>query len=68
MEDDRVVSVEQARRFQSEYDLKYSTESSAKSGENVYRLFSDAAKFLYIKFGMEDDLSDARSSNSFAAG
>jgi len=46
--------------------LKYSIEASSKSGDNVYRLFSDAAKFLFLKFGMEDDLS-AAGSNSFAA-
>lgn len=67
MENDRAVSVEKARQFQKENDLKYVTEASAKSGDNVFRLFSDAAKFLYLRFGVDED-DEARSSNSFAAG
>lgn len=43
------------------------TEASAKSGDNVFRLFSDAAKFLYLRFGVDED-DGAGSSSSFAAG
>lgn len=67
MENDRAVSVERARQFQKEHDLKYVTEASAKSGDNVFRLFSDAAKFLYLRFGVDED-DGAGSSSSFAAG
>lgn len=43
-------------------------EASAKSGDNVLKLFSDAAKFLYTRFGQDDDLTDNASDNSWAAG
>ena len=68
MESQRQISHEQARRFQEENDLKYYTEASAKSGDNVLKLFSDASKFLYQRFGLMDGTSDAgTSNNSFAA-
>ena len=43
-------------------------EASSLTGDNVLKLFSDAAKFLYTRFGQEDDLTDNLSDNSWAAG
>lgn len=69
MENQREISIERARAFQKENDIKYMTEASAKSGDNVLNLFKDIAKFMHNRYGLEDDLTDgAGSSNSFAAG
>ena len=43
------VSREKALAFKAEHDLSYFCETSAKSGDNVERLFCDISKFLYLK-------------------
>lgn len=47
LESEREVSREAALRFQRENGIKYFTETSAKSGDNVETLFLDASKFLF---------------------
>lgn len=46
----REVPIEQALEFKKENGLIYFTETSAKSGENIDKLFTDAAKLIYIKY------------------
>ena len=45
----RQVSKEMADRFTSENGLVFSTEASAKNGQNVLELFINISKFLYLK-------------------
>ena len=47
LESEREVSRESAMRFQRENNIKYWTETSAKSGDNIEKLFFDASKFLF---------------------
>ena len=47
LESEREVSRESAMRFARENNIKYWTETSAKSGEHIESLFLDASKFLY---------------------
>ena len=47
LESEREVSRESAMRFQRENNIKYWTETSAKSGERIEDLFFDASKFLF---------------------
>lgn len=47
LESEREVSRESALRFQREHNIKYWTETSAKSGDNIESLFLDASKFLF---------------------
>lgn len=47
---EREVSFQEGLRFKKENNLLYFTETSAKSGENVDRLFLDASKFIYLRF------------------
>ena len=47
LETNREVSHERALRFQKENGIKYWTETSSKSGENIEQLFYDLSKFLY---------------------
>ena len=59
-----------ARDFQKEHGIKYFTETSAKSGDNVNKLFFDASKFLYNQIKNNDFASDSQSSysGSYTAG
>ena len=51
LENQRQVSFEDGLRFKRDGGgLLYFTETSAKSGENVDRLFVDLAKFIYLKY------------------
>ena len=60
----REVNHESVLDFKEQNGILYSTETSAKSGKNVERLFTDCAKFLYQKYktrmnqiGNDGDLS-----------
>ena len=53
-----------ARDFQKEHGIKYFAETSAKSGDNVNKLFFDASKFLYNQIKHNDFASDSQSSYS----
>ena len=64
LEVDREVTREMAQQFAKENGIKYSTETSAKSGINVNQLFFDAAKFLYNQIRNQDMASDSQSSLS----
>ena len=57
----RQVSVEKALAFKNEHDLHYYSETSARTGDNVINLFSDVAKFLYLKHRDRLDNPDAGS-------
>lgn len=46
----REVSFEEGLQFKKDQDLLYFKETSAKSGENVDKLFTDIAKFIYHKY------------------
>ena len=50
LEAEREVTEVEAQRFKKENDLLYFTETSAKSGDNVDRLFIDVAKFIFQKY------------------
>ena len=50
LEDEREVSRERMQAFAKENDIIYITETSAKNGQNVERLFIAAAKYLYKKY------------------
>lgn len=43
------MSWDEGLRFKKEHDLLYFKETSAKSGENVDKMFIDIAKFIYLK-------------------
>ena len=47
MEDSRLVSTEQGKQLQKEFDLDFFMETSAKSGLNTTELFVEVAKLLY---------------------
>jgi len=46
----REVQLESVLEFKSMNNILYFQETSAKSGKNVETLFTDCAKFLYIKY------------------
>jgi len=74
MEDKRRVSPEEALRFKTDNNLLYFGETSAKSGENVDRLFIDVAKFIFQKYRdrlhkmIDDETSEQSRSNSVDKG
>lgn len=47
LEDSRLINQEQAKKFQSDYDIDLFMETSAKTGMNSKELFVEAAKILY---------------------
>ena len=47
LEDSRLISTEQGKQLQKEFDLDFFMETSAKSGFNTTELFIEAAKLLY---------------------
>ena len=71
----REVTHESVLEFKEMNSILYFCETSAKSGKNVERLFTDCAKFIYSKFrermdnvGNDGDLSsdnDSSFDNSF---
>ena len=61
LEHEREVSRDQALRFQRENNIKYWTETSAKSGEHIESMFFDASKFLFRK--LESTASPTGSQN-----
>jgi GTPase SAR1 family protein len=72
---EREVPIEHALDFKQKNNLLYFTETSAKSGDNVDRLFIDVAKFIYQKYKdklhklIDDETSSQNSrSNSFDGG
>ena len=78
LEEMREVTPESVLEFKEMNNIQYWCETSAKSGKNVDKLFTDCAKFVYNKYkdrmgqvGNEGDLSmsDAESSfdNSFTS-
>lgn len=50
LENQRQVSFEEGLRFKQDNNLLYFAETSAKSGDNVDKMFIDLAKFIYIKY------------------
>ena len=66
LESEREVSREAARAFQRQHDIKYFTETSAKSGDNVTRLFHDASKLLYLHLKQMDEATSHDSQSSFS--
>lgn len=50
LESQREVTFDQGLKFKKAKDILYFTETSAKSGDNVDRLFIDLAKFIYSKY------------------
>ena len=47
LENERVVSTEEARKFKEENQILYFEETSAKSGLNTKEVFAEAARILY---------------------
>lgn len=62
LEGNREINSEEALKFKQEHNILYWVETSAKSGENVERLFIDVAKFLYDKY--KDKLHDMMSEDA----
>ena len=46
----REVTFEEGLEFKKKHNLLYFTETSAKSGDNIEKLFIDIAKFIYLKY------------------
>jgi hypothetical protein len=44
------VTFEEALEFKQKNNLVYFTETSAKSGDNIEKLFLDASKLIYLKY------------------
>ena len=47
LEDERVVSKEEAEQFKNDYELDLFMETSAKEGINAKELFTEAAQILF---------------------
>jgi hypothetical protein len=66
----REVTFEEGLEFKKKHNLLYFTETSAKSGDNIDKLFIDIAKFIYLKYKdqlskmIEDETVSQTSSNS----
>ena len=50
LESMRIVTPESILDFKEQNQIMYSAETSAKTGQNVERMFIDCARFLYIKY------------------
>ena len=50
------MTAENILEFKEQNGLEYATDTSAKTGKNVERLFTDCAGFLYNKY--RDNLGD----------
>ena len=50
LEDKRVVTTEEAKKFYEDLEMEYFIESSAKTGLNVENIFVEAAKLLYKEY------------------
>ena len=50
LESMRIVTPESILEFKEQNQIMYSAETSAKTGQNVERMFIDCARFLYIKY------------------
>ena len=50
LEEHRVVKFEQGRKLETDYNLDFFTETSAREGTNVEYIFAQAAKILYDDF------------------
>ncbi len=44
------MSNDEALKFKKDHELLYFKETSAKSGDNVDKMFIDIAKFIYLKY------------------
>lgn len=47
----REVTAESILQFKEENQILYAQETSAKTGKNVEKLFTDCARFIYDKYG-----------------
>ena len=76
MDNMRVVTADTILEYKEQNQIPYAMECSAKTGKNVERLFTDCARFLYLKYhdklgevGNAGDLSsennDSFANNSF---
>jgi len=50
LEEDRVVTTEEAEKLVNELELDFFLETSAKTGFNAEKLFVEAAKILYLEY------------------
>lgn len=50
LEDDRVVTIEEAENLVKDLEFDYFIESSAKTGINAEKIFVEAAKLLYTDY------------------
>ena len=64
LEQMREVQLQSVLEFKEMHNITYAQETSAKSGKNVEKLFSDCARFIYHKYkdkmenvGNDGDLS-----------
>tara|TARA_B110000285_G_C14950882_1_gene526719 strand:- start:81 stop:413 length:333 start_codon:yes stop_codon:yes gene_type:complete len=68
----REVQLQSVLEFKEMHGITYVQETSAKSGKNVERLFSDCARFIYDRYkdkmdnvGNDGDLSSDDVDNSY---
>ena len=61
LDGERIVSISMAREFQLASNLHYAIETSALEDINIRRLFTDMAKFLYLRFKSQIDAERAAS-------
>ena len=60
LEQTRTVSAEEARKFQSDFDLNLYMETSAKTGVNAKEIFVEAAKTLYNEYNQYKKLDEEK--------
>eukprot|EP00347_Sterkiella_histriomuscorum_P018721 403344431 len=69
LEQKRQVSHDEGLMFKKKNNLLYFTETSAKNGDNIDKMFIDLAKFIYLKYkdqlhNMIDDETSSQNSRS----
>ena len=65
LENERQISSDEAKEFLKSRRIKYFTECSAKTGQNVENIFYEAAKYLY---NIREELGKDKNSNKLKIG
>ena len=59
----RVIKKEEVDKIKEEYDIDLSIETSAKTGENIEKLFFEASKMLYKDYVILNKKKDKETKN-----